>query len=154
MNGKYMKKIKQSLKILCVFFTASLSLDASELIYHPINPSFGGNPINGSFLLSKASAQNKHKAPLSVKTYAEKFQESLERAYINKIVREITDLAFGETEYDENGDPVESIFNEDSIFVSGDYEVHVVTSNPDSITVEITNLLSGEVTLIEIPRFG
>ena len=149
-----MKKIKQPLIILCVFFTATLSLNASELIYHPINPSFGGNPINGSFLLNKASAQNKHKAPLSVKTYAEKFQESLERAYINKIVREITDLAFGETEYDENGDPVESIFNEDSIFVSGDYEVHVITSNTDSITVEITNLLSGEVTLIEIPRFG
>ena len=149
-----MKKIALSLKILCVFFTGTLSLNASELIYQPINPSFGGNPINGSFLLNKASAQNKHKAPLSVKTYAEKFQESLERAYINKIVREITDLAFGETEYDENGDPVESIFNEDSIFVSGDYEVHVVTSNPDSITVEITNLLSGEVTLIEIPRFG
>jgi curli production assembly/transport component CsgF len=30
---------------------------ASELIYHPVNPTFGGNPLNGSFLLSQAQAQ-------------------------------------------------------------------------------------------------
>jgi len=30
---------------------------ASELVYHPVNPTFGGNPLNGSFLLSTAQAQ-------------------------------------------------------------------------------------------------
>jgi len=120
---------------------------ASELVYKPINPSFGGNPLNGNFLLGKASAQNKHKAPIAKKSYAEKFQESLERAYISKMVREITDMAFGE-ESDSN------IFGEDSIFSSGDYEILVLTSNPDAITVQITNTITGEVTVIEIPRFG
>jgi curli production assembly/transport component CsgF len=30
---------------------------ASQLVYQPTNPTFGGNPLNGSFLLSTAQAQ-------------------------------------------------------------------------------------------------
>jgi curli production assembly/transport component CsgF len=30
---------------------------ASELVYHPVNPTFGGNPANGSNLLAEAQAQ-------------------------------------------------------------------------------------------------
>lgn len=127
---------------------------ATELVYEPINPSFGGNPLNGSFLLSKANSQNAHSASLSERSYDERLQESLERAYINRIVREITDIAFGEQEYDEDGNPIDSIFNQDSIFVSGDFQVELITSNADSIIVNITNLLTGEVTIVEIPRFG
>jgi len=125
----------------------SLSVSASELVYKPINPSFGGNPLNGGFLLNKAQSQNKHKATIKKKTSAEKFKESLERAYINKIVRELTDLAFGEA-----GD--DSLFNENSIFTSGDMEIQVVTTNSDNITVQVTNTVTGEVTIIVIPRFG
>jgi curli production assembly/transport component CsgF len=110
--------------------------------------------LNGSFLLSKANSQNAHSAPYNERSYDERLQESLERAYINRIVREITDIAFGEQEYDEDGNPIDSIFNQDSIFVSGDFQVELITSNPDSIIVNITNLLTGEVTVVEIPRFG
>jgi curli production assembly/transport component CsgF len=140
-----LNQVYSSLLIMLILIPASS--EASELVYKPINPSFGGNPLNGSFLLGKASAQNKHKAPVAKKSYAEKFQESLERAYISKMVREITDLAFGE-EGDSN------LFGEDSIFSSGDYEILVLTSNTDAITVQITNTVTGEVTVIEIPRYG
>jgi curli production assembly/transport component CsgF len=127
---------------------------ASELIYTPINPSFGGSPLNGNFLLGKAQSQNKHKAPTNQKSYAEKFQESLERAYLNKMVREITDLSFNEAcdAADENCQP--SIFDENSIFMSGDYEIQIITSDTDSITVQITHNGTGEITIIEVPRFG
>jgi curli production assembly/transport component CsgF len=30
---------------------------ASEMVYHPVTPTFGGNPLNGSALLSTAQAQ-------------------------------------------------------------------------------------------------
>ena len=133
--------------VLSLTILATSTTQASEMVYTPINPSFGGNPLNGSFLLNKAQAQNKHKAPIKRKTYAEKFQDSLERAYINKIVREITDLAFGEAA---DG----SVFDQNSTFMSGDYEIQIVTTNPDSITVQITNTVTGEITLIEVPRFG
>ncbi|MBD1584133.1 curli assembly protein CsgF [Pseudoalteromonas sp. S16_S37] len=134
-------------KYLFLLLTLSQTGQASELVYTPINPSFGGNPLNASMLMNKAQAQNKHKAHVEPKSYAEKMQESLERAYINRIVREVTDLAFGESS-DEN------VFGQDSVFVSGDHQIRMLTSNADSITIEITNLVSGEVTTIEIPRFG
>ena len=35
----------------------SVPANASEMVYHPVNPTFGGNPLNGSFLLSTAQAQ-------------------------------------------------------------------------------------------------
>jgi curli production assembly/transport component CsgF len=37
--------------------TATASAAASEMVYHPVIPSFGGNPLNGSALLSTAQAQ-------------------------------------------------------------------------------------------------
>ncbi|MBE7182814.1 MAG: curli assembly protein CsgF [Methylobacterium mesophilicum] len=32
---------------------------ASELVYRPVNPSLGGDPLNGNWLLSQATAQSK-----------------------------------------------------------------------------------------------
>ncbi|MFT5757256.1 MAG: curli production assembly/transport component CsgF [Alteromonadaceae bacterium] len=139
--------------LLFIAAATMASVAASELVYTPINPSFGGNPMNGSFLLGKAQTQNKHKESLSKKSYAEKFKESLERAYINKMVREITDIAFREN-CDSLGSCESSIFDGDSIFTSGAYEIQIITSNSDSITVQITHSVTGEVTIIEVPRFG
>jgi len=140
--------------MLCISIMTIASVNASELVYTPINPSFGGSALNGSFLLGKAQAQNKHKAKLSKKSYAEKFQESLERAYLNKMIREITDLAFGEKCEVATNVCEASLFNEDAIFVSGNHEIQIITSNSDSITVQITNLTTGEITIIEVPRFA
>ncbi|NMF47500.1 curli production assembly protein CsgF [Pseudoalteromonas arctica] len=134
-------------KIALIITTLSFSSQATEIIYTPINPSFGGNPLNANMLLSKAQAQNKHKAPVIEKGYAEQFQDSLERTYLNRMVREITDMAFGE-------DIEDSLFNQDSIFMSGDYQIEVITSTTDSITVKITNILDDSVVIIEVPRFG
>jgi curli production assembly/transport component CsgF len=149
-NGEYMKN-KIIMLGLVMLGTNAVS---SELVYTPINPSFGGNPLNGSFLLNKANSQNTYSAPISERTYGDRLQESLERAYINKIVREVTNLAFGEPELDENGEPLPSIFDDNSLFVSGDFQVELVITNPDSLIVEITNILTGEITIVEIPRFG
>ncbi|WP_425355597.1 curli assembly protein CsgF [Pseudoalteromonas agarivorans] len=137
-----MKKI-----ILTIITTFSFCASATEIIYTPINPSFGGNPLNATMLLSKAQAQNKHKAPTVEKGYAEQFQETLERTYLNQMVREITDMAFGE-------DVENSIFDQDSIFMSGDYQIEVITSTTDTITVKITNIIDDTVVIIEVPRFG
>ena len=40
-----------------VFFFAT-SAEAGQLVYTPVNPSFGGNPFNGSYLLGVANANN------------------------------------------------------------------------------------------------
>jgi curli production assembly/transport component CsgF len=43
--------------IAAISMSASAPAFASELVYHPVSPTFGGNPLNGSFLLSTAQAQ-------------------------------------------------------------------------------------------------
>ena len=35
---------------------------STELVYTPINPSFGGSALNGSYLLNNANAQNDNTA--------------------------------------------------------------------------------------------
>jgi curli production assembly/transport component CsgF len=40
-----------------IILGASAPAFASEIVYHPVSPTFGGNPLNGSFLLSTAQAQ-------------------------------------------------------------------------------------------------
>ena len=43
--------------ITSLLIAASAPIHASELVYHPVSPTFGGNPLNGTFLLSQAQAQ-------------------------------------------------------------------------------------------------
>ena len=118
----------------------------SELVYKPINPSFGGSPLNGNFLLGKAQGQNKHKAPQSTKSFEEKVANAIERATISDIVRKYKDTVLGESVVINNA--------EDSTFISGDYQIDILSSNSDTITIEITELLTDKVTIIEIPKFG
>ena len=119
---------------------------SSELVYTPINPSFGGSALNGSFLLGKAQAQNKHKAPLTQKSFEEKVSDALERATLSDIVSKYKDTVLGENNNIDIG--------EDTSFVSGDYQIDIVAANSDTITIQITDLLSNKITIIEIPKFG
>ena len=50
-------------RLLLLALTVSMTASASELIYRPTNPSFGGNPLNSSHLLGTANAQNDYKDP-------------------------------------------------------------------------------------------
>ncbi|MEL4422420.1 curli assembly protein CsgF [Shewanella algae] len=109
---------------------------ATELVYTPINPSFGGNPLNGSFLLSKAQAQNDNQAAGNEKDFVTRFKESLERNIINSITRGVAD---GEIT--------------DGVYDTGDYRVEVASTG-SGVMLTITNLLSGEVTVIEMPIYG
>ena len=47
--------------MLGAMFAASLvpAANASQLIYRPINPSLGGDPLNGNWLLASGQAQQK-----------------------------------------------------------------------------------------------
>lgn len=43
--------------IIMLAANAPAAAIASEMVYHPVTPTFGGNPLNGSALLSTAQAQ-------------------------------------------------------------------------------------------------
>jgi curli production assembly/transport component CsgF len=42
---------------MIILLCAGSGAVASEIVYHPVNPTFGGNPLNGNPLLSQAQAQ-------------------------------------------------------------------------------------------------
>lgn len=43
--------------LLALALATATTAEASQLTYKPVNPSFGGDPLNGNWLLSQASAQ-------------------------------------------------------------------------------------------------
>lgn len=121
-----------ALVTLCV----ASSGQATELIYTPVNPSFGGNPQNGAFLLNKAQAQNDNKSNSTEKDFVTRFKESLERNIINSITRGVAD---GEIT--------------DGVYDTGDFRIEVASTG-NGVMLTITNTETGEITVIEMPTFG
>lgn len=65
---------------------------ASELVYVPVNPSFGGSPFNGGPLLGSAQATNKHEDPRASnsrfaqgQTPLQQFNDNLERSILSQL---------------------------------------------------------------------
>lgn len=123
------------MKYKLLFFTLLMgAAHGTELVYTPINPSFGGNPLNGAFLLQKAQIHQPRRAE---KNFVDKFREALERNIINTLTRRIAD-----------GDLIDGIYD------TGEFLVSVSTGTDGSIRVEITNQLTGEITILVIPSIG
>lgn len=118
---------------------------ATELVYTPVNPSFGGNPLNGTVLLNQAQAQNKHKDPDSSSSSSrdpmEYFEESLIRRVLNNLATSIVDDAFGSTDSELTS----------GHYQFGDYTIDVDTSLGDNVGVTITDVGTGNTTTIEVP---
>ncbi|WP_079253878.1 curli assembly protein CsgF [Endozoicomonas arenosclerae] len=80
-----------SLFFSATLFTTTQSL-ASELVYSPVNPSFGGNPINGTYLISNAQSQNKHtsgSSSSSQRSSLDRFNDSLQSRLLSQLLADI-----------------------------------------------------------------
>lgn len=66
---------------------------ATEMVYAPINPSFGGNPNNAFGLMSIAQAQNGFKAPVDSPVQA--FNLNLQRAILSRLSSQAITTMFG-----------------------------------------------------------
>ena len=92
-----MKKARNTLCATSFALLASVAAQpsvATELVYYPLNPSFGGNPLNGPVLLNSAEAQNKHRDPDAggagglgsvERTPLQEFNEMLERSILSRL---------------------------------------------------------------------
>lgn len=84
----------------CLAFWIS-STAATELVYVPINPSFGGNPQNGPGLLGSALATNKHKddsglgGSLLNQSPLDQFNQTLERIVLSQLASTATSKLIG-----------------------------------------------------------
>lgn len=88
-----MNKNRLSLWLLGIGLAGSVQ--ATELVYTPVNPAFGGNPLNGTWLLNNAQAQNDHDDPDSTsatrQSALERFTSSLESRLLSQMLTNIED---------------------------------------------------------------
>jgi curli production assembly/transport component CsgF len=88
--------------IVMTFFVLTNAVAAGTLLYTPTNPSFGGNPLNGSFLLNEAQAQNHFaqsagsSAASQPLTQGQIFAQELTSQLYSSLANQITQQIFGE----------------------------------------------------------
>jgi curli production assembly/transport component CsgF len=100
MNFEREFMLRKSSILLAVSMCTALSATASELAYTPINPSFGGNPLNGPVLLNQATAQN-HFTEKSASTSSSsntaltQFNSMLQSAILSRVSSAVTSSIVG-----------------------------------------------------------
>jgi curli production assembly/transport component CsgF len=86
----FMKTLHRFVAMLCLGISASVS--STDLVYTPINPLFGGMPLNGTFILGIANANNQYTAP-SVSA-VQKFNQNLQAAILSRLSTQILSSMF------------------------------------------------------------
>jgi len=141
-----MKRLLIGVFLVIVIFLLSRNVAiATELIYMPVNPSFGGHPANGQWLLNSAEAQNKFKESSDERRRLERnplqdFENQLSRRILSNLASRIVNMAFGEDDL------------EGGHYVIGDLTIDITTGT-DEIRVVITDRGTGNTTTIEIPYY-
>ncbi|MDR5903044.1 curli assembly protein CsgF [Halomonas icarae] len=74
---------------------------AGQLVYEPINPSFGGNPLNGSYLFNKAQSQDDNEDPdapdFGSLTETDLFLQDLRAGVVNDAINDAKEGEAGRT---------------------------------------------------------
>ncbi|WP_035574007.1 curli assembly protein CsgF [Hyphomonas adhaerens] len=119
------------------------AVSAQELVYTPVNPSFGGNPFNSSHLLGVANAQDDTEPPSSVSSsdpQADLFIRQLQSRLLSGLASEVANAIFG----DDPQDYGRVVFGDQTV----EFERGL-----DSITLTIFDATTGSTTEIVVPIF-
>lgn len=89
--------MRQTFAGIAIATLTAVAAQAGDLVYQPVNPSFGGDPFNSSHLLGLAERQNE----FDDQTFEpidplDRFAQDIERRVLSQASREITDRIFGE----------------------------------------------------------
>lgn len=136
-----------------LIFAVSGPVSAQDLVYTPINPSFGGNPLNSGHLLNIANAQRQATARdvddgradpgedggVTGPTDAELFVRQLEGRLLSGLAGQVTDAIFGDNPQDSGR------------VVFGTTTIEFLRSTGE-ISLLITDALDGTVTEIVVPQ--
>ena len=118
-----------------------LTASAQELVYTPVNPSFGGDSFNSAHLLGIANAQNDYTDPDKATTgnsQVDQFLRQLQSRLLSSLAAQVNDAIFGEN-------PQES-----GTITFGDQTITFVRL-VDSVSLTITDNTTGAITEISIP---
>ncbi len=132
---------KTALSAVCLL-SVTMPCAGQDLVYQPVNPSFGGNPFNGDHLLGLATAQNKYTDPASRANAAQAntFAQQLQSRLLSALSSQIVEAIFGENPQDQG------------TIKFGGQTVEFFRSL-DEVTLTITDDATGGITTIVIPTF-
>ncbi|MET1070470.1 curli production assembly protein CsgF [Pseudomonas prosekii] len=112
-------------------------VSATELVYTPINPSFGGNPLNGTWLLNNAQAQNdyddpdlKNRSAIAGTSALERFTSQLQSRLLGQL---LDNISTGNT----------GSLSTDSFIVN-------VIDDSGALSIEVTDRVTGEISEIQV----
>lgn len=117
---------------------------SQELVYTPVNPSFGGDSFNSAHLLGIANAQNDYKdkeKTSASSSQMDQFVRQLQSRLLSSLAAQVNDAIFGEN-------PQES-----GTITFGD-QVITFVRGVDSVQLTIEDLAAGTTTEIIIPLLG
>lgn len=123
-----MKKTINQVFFLTAFVAVlSAQVQAGELRYVPVNPLFGGNPLNAAGLLSIAGTNNTFTAPKPKEpTALEKFTASIESAIAGKLQTQVVNSLFNA-----NG----NFSPAGSVVTAGNFQITITSVNGDLVLV-------------------
>ena len=131
------------LQISIVASVTAAGASATEMIYTPINPSFGGNPNNGPLLLSAAQAQNGYKDPsITVAadlTPLQQFNQSLQRSVLSRLSAAATTSLI-----DSSGQLIPGVID------TGNYHIVISDLGAGVLQVSTTDKTTGENVMFQV----
>ena len=112
---------------------------AQQLVYTPVNPAFGGNPLNSTQLEADANAQNPYNKSSATQnlTTAQLFAQQLQSELLADLAQQVSQAIFGPNAQDSG---TFSFGGETVTFVNQLGEITVTITTP-----------TGQVTTIELP---
>lgn len=130
--------------LLCLIVVGCCSPASADLLYKPINPSFGGDPFNSNHLQALAEAQKQFKestSSSSTQTNSERFLAMLESRLYSSLASQVSEAIFGE-DARPNG-----------TIVFDDQQITFVNTGTE-VRLSVTDFTTGQVTNIVIPTLN
>jgi curli production assembly/transport component CsgF len=130
--------------VCCLFFLITEVTTATELVWTPINPSFGGLAYNADWLLASANAQNKYAdrqtSTNQVGDMIQDFKTGVQRQVLSRLADRVVSTAFGEEGLQQGH------------YDLSDFTVDV-GSDVSGINVVLIDKTRGSQTTIQIPYY-
>ena len=138
--------------ILLLIMVFSLDVWAQDFVYQPINPAFGGNPNNYSWLLSSADAQKENDSQNGTSTSSllaelnsqqdpmKTFTTNLNNRILNELTNRIVQEQFGEFSL------------EQGTYIVGNYQI-VINEGAKGVDIQVLDVNTGAESTITIPYY-
>ncbi len=119
---------------------------AGQLVYTPVNPTFGGAADNGAYLLDTANAVNKHGAPAtdsstSSTSALSEFNQELESAILSRVASSVTSSIVGSSGALQPG-----------TISTGQFTISVTQVSTGLLQVTTTDTTTGQSTTFQVSQ--